>query len=113
MTAEQQAHLESQVLHAAFTAEKAVAACRLRIALVGQQLEALGRGLQHHAEEVTPLPEPTSMYDYREGLNALDRTKLTGMCNELRALIQAADAAEKRKAMLTAGPFASRDSGVS
>jgi hypothetical protein len=113
MTAEQKYLFETEILHAALAAERAANDYRLRLSLIGQHLTSLGRALQLHPEAVTPVPEPRSMYDYREAINDLDRKKVVELCNELRALIQVEEAAQKRVAMLSSGPFASRDSGVS
>jgi hypothetical protein len=112
MTTEQQTHFENEILRAALIAQREENASRLRLSAIGQQLQSLGRALQQHPEEVTPLPEPQSVYDYREPLNALDRKRVVDLCAELRSLGQAVKAAEQRKAMLTYGPFSSRDSGV-
>ena len=113
MTEGQQTNFENEILHAAFTAEKAVGACRLRLSVVGQHLESLGRALQEHPEEVTRLPEPHSIYDYREELGVLtDGEKVNRLCDELRSLMQKAKSAEQRKAMLISGPFFSPDSAA-
>jgi hypothetical protein len=114
MTEGQQAHFENEILGAALSAEKDVIACRLRLAVMGQHLESLGCALQEHPEEVNPLPEPQSMYDYREGLRLIrtEGQKVVDMCKELRVLIQRAKTAGKRKEMLSSGAFASRDLGV-
>jgi hypothetical protein len=96
MTRDQIEYAESQILQAALSARKAVRASKLRIFVIGQQLESLGRALQNHPEEVTPTPEPVSIYDYKDGLNALDRAKVVSMCNELRNLEIQAKAAEQR-----------------
>jgi hypothetical protein len=110
MTEGQQTTLENEILQAAFSAEKAVTAHRLRLSVIGQYLESLGRALQEHPEDVTRLPEPTSIYDYRKELEALkDGERVIALCNELRALLLRAKSAEKRKGMLT---FASRDSAA-
>ena len=110
MTGEQLANLENEVFQAALSAEKAVAACRLRLSIIGQHLETIGRALQEHPEEVTPLPEPISPHDYRTEINALrDGEKAIQLCNELRVLRERAKQAEARRAMLANGPFFSRD----
>jgi len=109
MTEGQQTNLEDEIFHAAFAAEKAVRACRLRLAVIGQRLEALGRALQEHAEQVTSLPEPESIYDYREELKTLkDGENVIQLCNELRVLIQRFKSAEKRKGPLISEPFTSQ-----
>jgi hypothetical protein len=109
MTEGQQTNLENEILHAAFAAERAVSACRLRLSVIGQRLEALGHALQEHAEQVTSLPEPESIYDYREELKTLkDGESVIQLCNELRLLIQRSKSAEKRKGMLVSGPFSSQ-----
>ena len=106
MTEAQQTHLENEILHAAFAAQKAVTACKLRLSVMGQHLESLGRALQEHPEEVTRLPEPQSIYDYREDLEVLaNGDKVAPMCSELRSLLKKATSAEKRKGMLISGPF--------
>lgn len=102
MTEAQQTNLENEILQAAFSAQKAVIACKLRLSLIGQHFESLGRALQDHPEDVTRLPEPTSIYDYREELKSLaNGERVITLCNELRALILKAKSAEKRKGMLT------------
>ncbi len=109
MTEEQKHLFESEILHAHLEAERAANNYRLRLSLVGQHLTSLGRALQLHPEEVTPLPGPHSIYDYREAINDLDRNKVVDLCNELRALMEVEKAAQKRVAMLSYGPFASSD----
>jgi hypothetical protein len=98
MTTEQQFHLKDDF--DAFTALNAARECRRKIAAVGVLLSGLGQALQEHPEDVTPLPEPQSGSDYRDALNALDRQKIIDLCKELRALIQVANQAEKRKGLL-------------
>lgn len=111
MTEGQISHLENEILRNAFDAERAVEISRLRLSLLGQHLESIGRALQEHPEEVTPLPEPTSTYDYRKEITTLrDGEKAVQLCAQLRSLIQQAKAAEARKAMLKSGPFFSRES---
>jgi hypothetical protein len=109
MTEEQKHLFESEILHAMLEAERAANNCRLRLSLIGQHLTSLGRALQVHPEEVTPLPEPHSIHDYRQAINDLDRKKVVDLCNELRALIEVEKGAQKRVAMLSHGPFTSRD----
>ncbi len=110
MTADQQTHFENEILHAALATEKAVNACRLRISVVADHLETLVRALREHPEEVTRLPEPHSIYDYREELTVFaDGEKVVKLCNELRFLMQKVNEAEKRRRMLISGPFFSRE----
>ncbi|HUN83606.1 MAG TPA: hypothetical protein VMU48_04470 [Terracidiphilus sp.] len=113
MTEAQQANFENEILRAAFSADRAVSTCRIRLAGIGEHLETLGRALQEHPEEVTRLPESQSIHDYREELNTCDSEKIINLCKELRFLIDKAKSAEKRKEMLISGAFFSRDSGGS
>lgn len=110
MTTDQQTHFENEILHAELAAEREIQACRIRISVVADHLETLVHGLREHPEEVTRLPEPQSIYDYREQLAVFaDGEKVVKLCNELRFLIQKLKAAKMRKAMLTSGPFFSRE----
>jgi hypothetical protein len=110
VTADQKTHFENEILHAALAAEQAVNACRLRISVVADHLDTLARALREHPEEVTRLPEPHSLYDYREQLAVFaDGERIVKLCNELRFLIQKTKAAEKRRGMLISGPFFSRE----
>jgi len=45
MTEGQLTALENEILQAAFSAEKDVTACRLRLSVIGQHLGSLGRAL--------------------------------------------------------------------
>ena len=113
MTEAQQTVFENEILRAAFAAEKAVSIHKLRLSIVADRLETLVRAFREHPEEVTPLPEPHSLYDYRAEIAILrDGEKALRMCADLRSLIQNASEAEKRKGMLISGPFASRDSAA-
>jgi hypothetical protein len=110
VTIDQQTHFENEILHAALAAERDVSACRLRISVVADRLETLVHALREHPEEVTRLPEPHSVYDYREELTVFaDGEKVVNLCNDLRFLIKKAKGAEKRKGMLISGPFFSRE----
>jgi hypothetical protein len=114
MTEGQLSHLQNEVFRASFDAHQAVETCRARLALIGQNLQTIGFALIEHPEEVTPLPEPISSYDYRKAIEALrDGEKAVKLCADLRNLIQQAKAADQRKAILTAGPFFSHDSAAS
>jgi len=114
MTEAQQTVFENEIIRAAFAAEKAVSTHRLRLSVVADHLETLARAFREHPEEVTPLPNPHSLYDYRAQVAVLrDGEKALSMCADLRSLIQKANDAEKRKGMLISGPFASSDSAAS
>jgi len=114
MTEGQLTHVQNEALRASFDAHQAVETCRMRLALIGQNLQTIGFALTEHPEEVNPLPEPISPYDYRKAIETLrDGEKAVKLCAELRNLIQQAKAADQRKAMFTGGPFFSRDSAAS
>jgi hypothetical protein len=114
MTEGQLSHVQNEALRASFDAHQAVQTCRGRLALIGQKLHTIGFALMEHPEEVNPLPEPISSYDYRKEIEAIrDGEKAVTLCADLRNLIQQAKAADQRKAMLTTGPFFSRDSAAS
>lgn len=113
MTKEQQTQLEKDALHAIYTLEQEAEALRLRISLIGQPLEKLGRALQQNPEEVSPLPDPHFLYDYTQGLNLLgDRQGVIRMCDELRRVQQDIKVAKSRIAGFTRGSSSSRDSGA-
>lgn len=104
MTKEQQTQLEKDALHAVFTLEQEAQALRLKISLVGQPLEKLGRALQQNPEEVSPLPDPHFLYDYTQGLNLLgDRQGVIRMCEELRRIEQDIKVAKGRIATFIRG----------
>ena len=107
MTVDQQTHFENEILNSALAAERAVNACRLRISIVADRLETLTRALREHPEEVTRLPEPQSLYEYRKELAVFadGERVVIDLCNELRFLMKKAQEAEKRKGMLISGPF--------
>ena len=106
MTEGQLSALQQEIASAAFDAEQSVQASRARLALFGQRLEAIGQALQEHPEEVNPLPEPISPYDYRKEIAVLrDGEKVVKLCAELRLLMERAKTAEKRKGMLAFGSF--------
>ena len=113
MTEGQLSQLQNEILRASFDAEQKVQACRLRLAIIGQHLQDIGRAFQEHPEEINPLPEPTSAYDYRKEIAVLrDGENAIQLCKELRALIQTAKAAKMREGMFKSGPFVSSDSGA-
>ena len=114
MTEEQRTRYKNEILGAAFSAEEDVTTCRMRLSVIGQHLEILGRAFQEHPEAVNPTPESQSIYDYREAIKVIttEGQKAIEMCKELRFLIQQAKTAERRKEMLSSGAFFSRDSGV-
>src|SRR5580658_1878987 len=106
MTEGQLSHLQNQILRASLEAEQEVQACRLRLSLIGQRLQTLGRAFIEHPEEVTPLPEPTSFYDYREEIRVFrDAETALRLSSELRNLIQKAKAAAECEAALKSAPF--------
>ncbi len=114
MTREQQTQLEKDALYAVYTLEQEAEALRLRISLIGQPLEKLGRALQHNPELVSPLPDPHLMYDYTHGLNLLDdRQGIVRMCEELRRVEQDIKAAKSRIAVFTRSSSSSHGSGAS
>jgi hypothetical protein len=97
MTEAQQAEQEKDLLYAVHVAERDARAFMNKLSLMGQEIESLGRALQEHPEEVTPLPEPHSMYDYRAGLNLMgDRKNVISLCNEYRSRIQKVKVAKSR-----------------
>lgn len=110
MTQDQIEYGENQIAAAALAARKSATALRRRISLIGERLEFLGRALQRHPEEVTPTPEPISIYDYREGINALDRRQVLAMCEELRQLEMKVKMAEQRVSMFADGTVQNSDS---
>lgn len=71
MTKEQQTQLEKDALHAVYSLEQEAEALKLKLSLIGQPLEKLGRALQNNPEHVSPLPAPHFLYDYTQGLNLL------------------------------------------
>jgi hypothetical protein len=108
MTREQQTQLEKDGLHAVYTLEQEAEALRLRISLVGQPLERLGRALQQNPEQVSPLPDPHFLYDYTQGLNLLgDRQGVVRMCEELRHIEQEIKIAKGRISGFARGASAS------
>ena len=110
MTETQRTQLEKDALHAVYTLEQEAEALRLRIALVGQPLESLGRALQQNPEQVSPLPDPHFLYDYTPGLNLLgDRKGVVRMCEELRHVEQEIKIAKGRITVFTRGASVSRD----
>ena len=101
MTQVERQELEKDVLYTAFVAEREAAAHRVRLGLIGEQLERLGRALQDHPEAVTALPDPHSLYDYSQDLNALNgRQIVIELCKELQILEQKQKTAQARKGML-------------
>jgi pyridoxine 5'-phosphate synthase PdxJ len=98
MTEGQQSQMEKDILYAIHVVEKEDQALRIKLSVIRQHLESLGQALQHHPEDVTPLPEPQNDYDYREGLNILgDRQRVVNLCKELRSVEQRVKAAKQRK----------------
>jgi hypothetical protein len=114
MTKEQQTQLEKDALHAVYTLEQEARALKLRISLIGQPLERLGRALQQNPEQVSPLPDPHFLYDYTQGLNLLqNRQEVIQMCEELRHLEQEIKVAKSRIAVFNGEAPASRDFAAS
>jgi hypothetical protein len=106
MTNEQQTQLEKDALHAVYALEQEAEALRLRMSLVGQPLEELGRALQQNPEQVTPLPDPHFLYNYTQGLNLLgDRQGVVCMCEELRRVEQHIKVAKSRIARFSRSRF--------
>ena len=111
MTSEQLTHAQSEFIRAAVEAEMAVRTCKMRLAVIGQYLEALGRAFQDHPEEIRSVPEAHSVFDYRKAIEILrEGEKHLKMCDEFRSLTQQAQMAKQRQAMFTSGPFFSSDS---
>jgi hypothetical protein len=107
----QQTVLENEIISAAFAAEKAISTERLSLSVVADRLETLARAFREHPEEVRPLPDPHSLYDYSAEVAVLrDGEKAIRMCADLCILIEKSKQAEMRKGMLISEPFASHDS---
>ena len=101
MTQAERTQLQKDIIFAFHTTQQDVVAHRARLAIMGERLERLGVALQNHPELITPLPEPTANYDYRDELNAIsDRQTIIDLCAEVRRLEQKRKAAEMRKAAL-------------
>jgi hypothetical protein len=114
MTEGQLSHIQNEYLRNALDAQAAVDTCRAHLRLLGLQLLSIGQAAIDHPEEINPLPEPISLYDYRREIAALrDGERIVKMCAELRTLIQKAQAAENMQASFKNGPFFSRDSAAS
>ena len=99
MTENQQVYREKEILHAAYASEKEAVGFRQRLFVIGQQLVSLGRALQEHPREVTPLPEPQSLYDYRDGLN-MDRGLIIRLCDDLRHAEEKVEMAQRQVSLL-------------
>ena len=98
MTQAERTQLQKDVIFAFHTTQQDVIAHRARLAIMGERLERLGLALQHHPELVTPLPELTANYDYRDELNAMtDRKTIIDLCGEVRTLEEKRKIAEMRK----------------
>jgi hypothetical protein len=114
MTKEQQTQLEKDALHAVYTLEQEADALRLRVSLIGQSIERLGRALQQNPEHVSPLPDPHFLYDYTQGLNLLqDRQEVVRMCDELRNVEQEIKVEKGRISAFNRQTSASPDSAAS
>jgi hypothetical protein len=106
MTQEQNTQLKKDILFAAQAAAEEVEAYRLKLSLIGQALQDIGRALQEHPEHVTRLPDPNSLYDYTEGIKTLrDGEKVIKMCEDLRFSEQKAKVAEARTAVFKLSAF--------
>jgi len=113
MTKEQQTQLEKDELHAVYTLEQEAEALRLKLSLMGQPLEKLGRALRQNPEQVSPVPDPHFLYDYTKGLDLLgDRQGVVRMCEELRCVEQEIKIAKGRMPLFTRGASVSRDSAA-
>jgi hypothetical protein len=111
MTEGRLSHIRNELIVASLDADEAVRACKKRLSLIGERLEALGRAFVGHPEEVNPLPEPTRIYDYREEIATLrDGEAAIKLAAELRQLVQQAKAMRQRVESFTSGPFSSPSS---
>ncbi len=101
MTQTERTQLQKDVIFAFHTTRLDVQDHRARLEIMGERLERLGLALQKHPEFITPLPEPTANYDYRDELNAIsDRQTIIDLCAEIRLLEQKRKNAEMRKLAL-------------
>ncbi len=101
MTQNERTQVQKDVMIAFYMTKEEVMYHRSRLALIGEKIERLGLALQQHPELITPLPEPTANYDYRDELNAIsDRQTIINLCAELRDLEQKRKNAEMRKEVL-------------
>ena len=94
--------LEVEVLHKALTAKRHLEAHEVEAAEIGETLGKFGKALQDCPESITPLPEIDAP-DFRSALNLLNpdtRQKVIRICEGVREMQVAHDAAEKRKAAL-------------
>jgi hypothetical protein len=112
MTEGQLSHIRNEYIVASLDADEAEDACRKRLALIGERLVAIGRAFIDHPEEVNPVPETISIYDYRKEVATLrDGEAAIKLSAELRQLMQRAKAMRQRLESFKSGPFSSSASG--
>jgi hypothetical protein len=108
MTEGQLSHIRNEYIVASMDADEAEDACRKRLALIGERLVTLGRAFIDRPEEVNPVPEPISSYDYRKEIAILrDGEAAIKLSADLRQLIQQAKAMRQRLESFKSGPFSS------
>lgn len=108
MTEGQLSHIRNEYIVASMDADEAEDACRKRLALIGERLVAIGRAFIDHPEEVNPLPEMISVYDYRKEIATLrDGEAAIKLSFDLRQLSQRAKAMRQRLETFKNGPFSS------